>query len=88
VVLLHGNGTMIWPVPLRKFFSPCPVTPRWEAKFPVWMILRPSQILASAMETALMTSEAFWLAQRYHELRMAVIIMAGKDDMHVANAVH
>lgn len=81
-------GRMIWPVLLRKFFSPCPVTPRWEAEFPVWMTLRPSQILASAMETSLMTSEAFWLAQRYQELRMPIIIMAGTDDMHVATGLH
>lgn len=81
-------GRMIWPFLLRKFFSPCPVTPRWEAEFPVWMTLRPSQILASAMETALMTSEAFWLAQRYHELQLPIIVMAGTDDMHVATALH
>lgn len=81
-------GRMIWPALLRKFFSPCPVTPRWEAEFPVWMTLRPSQILASATETALMTSEAFWLSQRYHELQLPVLIMAGTDDMHVSTKLH
>jgi pimeloyl-ACP methyl ester carboxylesterase len=30
----------------------------------------------------------FWLAQRYHEFWMPVIIMAGKDDMHVATGLH
>jgi len=81
-------GRMMWPALIQKFFSPAPITQRWEAKFPVWMTLRPSQILASAAETALMTSEAFWLAQRYHELAMPVVIMAGTDDMHVATKVH
>lgn len=81
-------GRMIWPALVQKFFSPCPVTPRWESEFPVWMTLRPSQILASAMETALMTSEAFWLAQRYHELRLPVLVMAGTDDMHVSTKLH
>lgn len=77
-------GRMMWPALIQKFFSPAPVAPRWEAEFPVWTTLRLSQILASAAETALMTSEAFWLAQRYHELAMPVVIMAGTDDMHVA----
>jgi pimeloyl-ACP methyl ester carboxylesterase len=81
-------GRMIWPALIQKFFSPAPVTPRWNAKFPKWMTLRPSQILASAVETALMTSEAFWLLQRYHELEMPVIIMAGTDDLHVATKLH
>jgi pimeloyl-ACP methyl ester carboxylesterase len=81
-------GRMIWPALIQKFFSPAPVTPRWEAEFPVWMTLRPGQILASAVETALMTSEAFWLAARYGELQMPIIIMAGTDDMHVATKMH
>ena len=81
-------GRMLWPVLIQKFFSPAPVTPRWHAAFPKWMTLRPSQILASAAETALMTSEAFCLQQRYHELQMPVVIMAGTADMHVATKVH
>jgi pimeloyl-ACP methyl ester carboxylesterase len=81
-------GRLIWPALVQKFFSPDPVSPKWNAEFPVWMTLRPSQILASAVETALMTVEAFWLAQRYHELEMPVIIMAGTDDMHVATKMH
>lgn len=78
--------------PLISGFSdiirPTIVTQRWNAEFPVWMTLRPSQILASAVETALMTLEAFWLAQRYHELAMPVVIMAGTDDMRVPTKMH
>ena len=81
-------GRLIWPALIQKFFSPALPTARWEAEFPVWMTLRPSQILASAVETALMTSEAFWLAQRYAELRMPITIMAGTHDMHVATKMH
>ena len=81
-------GRMLWPALIQKFFSPAPVTARWNAEFPVWMTLRPSQILASAVETALMTSEAFWLAQRYQELQMPIVIMAGASDMHVATKMH
>jgi pimeloyl-ACP methyl ester carboxylesterase len=81
-------GRTVWPALVQKFFSPNPVTPKWDAEFPVWMTLRPSQILASAVETALMTVEALLLAQRYHELQMPVIIMAGADDMHVATKMH
>lgn len=81
-------GRLIWPALIQKFFSPAPVTPRWNAEFPKWMTLRPSQILASSVETALMTSEAFWLLQRYRELQMPVIIMAGTDDIHVSTKLH
>ncbi|MDB5838667.1 MAG: alpha/beta hydrolase [Herminiimonas sp.] len=81
-------GRMIWPALIRKYFSPSAVTARWEAEFPVWMTLRPSQILASSAESAMMVPEALRLSGRYGELRLPVIIMAGANDIHVTTKIH
>lgn len=81
-------GRAIWPALVRKFFSPSAIPSRWEREFPVWMTLRPSQIRASATETAMMVPEALRLSQRYQDLRVPAIIMAGTDDMHVMTRTH
>ena len=44
------------------------------------MALRPSQIRASASESALMIPAAFRLRNRYADLRMPVVIIAGEQD--------
>jgi pimeloyl-ACP methyl ester carboxylesterase len=64
----------------RKLFAPAPVTARFEAEFPVELALRPSQIRASAADTALMIPAAIELDGRYGELGMPVAILAGADD--------
>ena len=66
----------MWPGLLRILFGPGPVPARFNA-FPVWMVLRPSQIRASAAESALLVPSAVALSRRYHELKMPVFIMAG-----------
>ncbi|MBC7502196.1 MAG: alpha/beta hydrolase [Herminiimonas sp.] len=72
-------GRMMWPLVLRKLFGPAEV-PRRFARFPVWMSLRPSQLRASAAESALMIPAAFRLRHRYQELSMPVTIMCGEND--------
>ncbi|MDB5765112.1 MAG: alpha/beta hydrolase [Herminiimonas sp.] len=72
-------GRLMWPALVRKIFSPAAVSPGFEA-FPVWMALRPSQLRASAAESALMIPSAMMLFRRYRELKMPVVIMAGADD--------
>ena len=44
------------------------------------MALRPSQIRASAAESALMIPDAFRLRNRYAELKLPVVIIAGEQD--------
>jgi hypothetical protein len=44
------------------------------------MALRPSQIRASAAESALMIPDAFHFEDRYADLKMPVVIIAGEDD--------
>jgi len=73
-------GHAIAPKMIRKMFAPMPVTPRFDAEFPVELTLRPSQIRASSEETALMIPAAAALESRYRDLRMPVIILAGAED--------
>ena len=63
---------------MRKMFEPAPM-PRKFDEFPKEMALRPSQIRASAAETALMVPDAFALSKRYADLKMPVIV-AGQED--------
>jgi pimeloyl-ACP methyl ester carboxylesterase len=70
---------LMWPAMLRKMFGPRSV-PEKFAGFPKEMAIRPSQIRASAAETALMIPAAFASSKTYDELTMPMIIIAGEDD--------
>lgn len=69
----------IWPLMMTKIFGPRSVPKKFEA-FPKEMALRPSQIRASAAESALMISNAFKLRNQYADLKMPVVIIAGEQD--------
>lgn len=72
-----------WLIRHRVFhnlFKPSPVPGRFEAEFPVGLSLRPSQLKASAADTALMIPAAARHAPRYGELSMPVTILAGRGD--------
>ena len=69
----------IWPLMMTKIFGPQSVPKKFEA-FPKEMALRPSQIRASAAESALMIPDAFKLRNRYADLKMPVVIIAGEQD--------
>jgi pimeloyl-ACP methyl ester carboxylesterase len=75
-------GRLMWLGLLKVIFGPAPVPPRFS-QFPVWMALRPSQLRASAAESALMIPAVIGLRHYYRELRMPVVIMAGADDRFV-----
>jgi pimeloyl-ACP methyl ester carboxylesterase len=68
-----------WPLMMAKIFGPSSVPKKFEA-FPKEMALRPSQIRASAEESALMIQDAFQLKNQYAELKMPVVIVAGEQD--------
>jgi pimeloyl-ACP methyl ester carboxylesterase len=70
---------VMWPAMLRKAFGPRSV-PEKFAGFPKEMAIRPSQIRASAAETALMIPAAFASSKTYNELAMPTVILAGEDD--------
>jgi len=70
---------MLWPLLLRKIFGPSPVPEKFKL-FPEEMAVRPSQIRASAAETALMIPAAYELQEQYRLLQMPVAIVAGEED--------
>jgi len=70
---------LMWPLLLRKIFGPSPVPQKFRG-FPEEMAVRPSQIRASAAESALMIPSAHTLEQQYRLLQMPVAIVAGGED--------
>src|SRR3954447_1984415 len=73
-------GRLLWPRIVRRLFEPAPVPERFERLFPKGMTLRPSQLRASAAETALLVPAATEMQSRYRELRLPVLIVTGGDD--------
>nr|WP_245332687.1 alpha/beta hydrolase [Bradyrhizobium erythrophlei] len=69
----------IWPLMMAKIFGPRSVPEKFGA-FPKEMALRPSQIRASAAESALMIPDAFELRNQYPDLKMLIVIIAGQQD--------
>jgi pimeloyl-ACP methyl ester carboxylesterase len=70
---------LMWPIMTAKIFGPNSVPAKFE-QFPREMALRPSQIRASAAESALMIPDAFHFDDKYAALKMPVVIIAGEDD--------
>jgi pimeloyl-ACP methyl ester carboxylesterase len=70
----------IWPLMMTKIFGSPRSVPEKFGAFPKEMALRPSQIRASAAESALMIPDAFKLRNRYPDLKMPVVIIAGEQD--------
>jgi pimeloyl-ACP methyl ester carboxylesterase len=78
---LFGAATL--PVLLKGMFAPLPVPERFQQGFPRGMVVRPGQIRAEAEDGAGMAREAAAMRDRYGELRLAVVVMAGSDDQVV-----
>ena len=70
---------LMWPMMLRKIFGPSSVPEKFNG-FPEEMAVRPSQIRASAAESALMIPSAHTLKKQYRLLQMPVAIVAGAED--------
>ena len=69
----------MWPLMMAKIFGPKSAPAKFD-QFPKEMALRPSQIRASAAESALMIPDAFHFEDKYAELKMPVVVIAGEDD--------
>jgi pimeloyl-ACP methyl ester carboxylesterase len=69
----------IWPLMMAKIFGPRSV-PKKFAAFPMELAVRPSQVRASAAESALMIPDAFRLRNQYADLKLPVAIIAGEQD--------
>lgn len=68
-----------WPALIKKIFGPS-IVPKKFAGFPKEMALRPSQLRASAAESALLIPAAFAFRKDYAALTLPVAIIAGEDD--------
>lgn len=71
---------MMLPGLLQAMFAPDAVPRRFEHEFPTDLMLRPGQLRAAAEDAALMTPSAAELRRHYGELKLPVVIVAGKDD--------
>jgi pimeloyl-ACP methyl ester carboxylesterase len=65
---------------LRLLFAPSPVTPDFAARFPFALSLRPSQLRATANDTATMLPGTAKLAMRYGRIDVPVSIVGGTGD--------
>lgn len=66
---------------VAKAFAPRPVPKRFREEFPLGLSLRPSQIRASAADSAMMVPDAALLSRRIGELAdLPVTILAGAGD--------
>jgi pimeloyl-ACP methyl ester carboxylesterase len=72
-------GRLMWPLLMAKIFGPQSAPQKFEG-FPKGMALRPSQIRASAAESALMVPDALYFRNEYANLKMPVVIVAGEQD--------
>ncbi len=73
-------GRLIGPRLVKKMFEPCPVPPEFHAHVPLGLMLRPSQIRASAADAGLMIPAVESLQYRYGDLRLPVTIVTGAED--------
>jgi pimeloyl-ACP methyl ester carboxylesterase len=73
-------GRLVWPGLMRKIFGPAQVPQAFREGFPKRLALRPSQLRASAAESALMISDALAARAKYADLSMPVVIVAGELD--------
>jgi pimeloyl-ACP methyl ester carboxylesterase len=79
-------GRALWRGLMRKIFGPAKVPAKFADGFPRALALRPSQLRASAAESALMVPEAWAASDSYSALRMPVVIVAGASDRLIDTA--
>lgn len=72
-------GRAGWALTVKAMFAPAKV-PDYFWRFPAWMALRPSQVRAISQDAANMIPAAMRLSQRYLELDLPVVIVAGSED--------
>ncbi|AWN40458.1 alpha/beta fold hydrolase [Methylobacterium durans] len=73
-------GRVLLPGLSKAMFAPVEVPERFDLLFPKALMLRPSQLRASAEDAALMTPVTVELREHYRKLRLPVVIITGADD--------
>jgi pimeloyl-ACP methyl ester carboxylesterase len=77
---------MAWPRLMRKIFGPAEEPQKFKRGFPKGLAVRPSQLRASAAESALMIPSASEFRGKYGDLSMPVVIIAGESDRLIDTA--
>jgi pimeloyl-ACP methyl ester carboxylesterase len=77
----------LWPIMMKGMFAPAKVPAHFK-RFPAWMAFRPVQLHASAAEIALLIPATLQLRERYSQLIVPLVIMAGREDRLVHTQVH
>jgi pimeloyl-ACP methyl ester carboxylesterase len=75
-------GALAGPAAVKAAFAPAEIAERF-AEFPIAMTLRPSQVRATAADTAMMVPSAVALSRRYGDLDVPTIVLAGDGDLIV-----
>jgi pimeloyl-ACP methyl ester carboxylesterase len=70
---------VMWPLLMAKLFGPRSMPKKFK-DFPKEMAVRPSQLRASAEESALMVPDAFYYSDGYANLMVPLAIVAGEED--------
>ena len=68
------------PLGLKQVFSPAEVPPHFIDNMPIGLMLRPSQIAASARDGAQMPANAERLSARYGEFALSIAVVWGEGD--------
>ena len=76
----HAVGQLLAPQVFRHVFKPQPVPARFKAKFPVEIAMHPTQLRASAEDTAHMNTAAALLQHGYSRLRVPLAVVTGDAD--------
>ena len=77
-------GWLVTPLVEKQIFSPAKVPPRFRQGFAADMSLRPSQLRATAADTAMMPFEAAKLAPHVKEITGPVLVLTGDGDKIVS----
>lgn len=81
-------GRLLWPLSMRRLFSPAPTAQAFQEGYPVWMSLRPSQLRASAAESARMIPSAWSLRRHHRTMQVPTVVIAGAGDRLVNTRWH
>jgi len=79
---------LLWPLQVRRQFAPAAVTASFKNRFPVGLALRPSQLYARAADIAAQIRAALAWRDRYRELQVPAVLVAGADDHQLSTRWH
>lgn len=81
-------GRLAWPLVARRLFAPAPVTSSFREGLPLGLVLRPSQLRATAIDSLGMFAAARRLGRQLRDLHVPAVIVAGSDDRLLSSAWH